>query len=103
MRVRIPRRRSRTLVTRRARILPSAHDQPDNAARLRRLGAGDRLRPGANAASIARALDELMTDEVRERCRTLSERIAGHDSLEIAVDWLEELCSGSRTVVRSRA
>ena len=84
-------------------ILPSAHDQPDNAARIRRLGVGGKLRPGASAGSIARALDGLLTAEVRERCRTLSERLAGHDSLELAVRWLEELCSDSRTAVRSRA
>jgi len=73
-------------------VLPLAWDQPDNAARVRRLGAGSSL--GArqrSAARLAEALAELLKPEARARCRALSARFGDDDALERAAGWLEDL------------
>jgi rhamnosyltransferase subunit B len=44
-------------------VTPFAHDQFDNAARLRRLGVASALRPTAKVAKWVRALDRLTNDE----------------------------------------
>jgi rhamnosyltransferase subunit B len=75
-------------------VLPMAWDQPDNAARVRRLGAGSSL--GArqrSAARLAKALSELLKPEAQTRCRALSARFGDDDALERAAVWLEELHS----------
>lgn len=77
-------------------VMPMAHDQLDNAARLRRLGAGDCLPPtrfrgpavAARLASLARG------GEVRARCQELSRRIepgAGIRQAAVLVEQLAEL------------
>jgi len=73
-------------------VLPLAWDQPDNAARVRRLGAGSSL--GArhrSAARLAEALAEQLKPEAQARYRALSARIGDDDALERAGVWLEEL------------
>ena len=73
-------------------VLPLAWDQPDNAARVRRLGAGSSL--GArrrSAARLAEALVEQLKPEAQARCRALSARFGDEDALERAAVWLEEL------------
>jgi rhamnosyltransferase subunit B len=82
-------------------VLPLAHDQPDNAARLERLGVGAKLGPRQGGERVARALAALSRPEIRARCRELATRLVDHDSLAIASDWLEEL--SSRSAARSRA
>ena len=56
--------------------MPMSHDQPDNAARLRRLGVGLTLPPKQfRTPRIAAALDELLgSSEVLARCRGLADR-----------------------------
>jgi rhamnosyltransferase subunit B len=78
-------------------VLPLAWDQPDNAARVRRLGCGDRLAPGRRmSAPMARALARLMTPRVRDRCREIATRMAkDEDGLEIAANLVEGLAGGS--------
>ena len=72
-------------------ILPLAYDQPDNAARVKRLGVGAWLRPRrATGPAVARALAGLMTPGVRERCRVVAGQCA-QDGLEEACRRLEEL------------
>jgi UDP:flavonoid glycosyltransferase YjiC (YdhE family) len=73
-------------------VLPWAWDQPDNAARVRRLGAGSSLGPRQrSAARLAEALSELLKPEAQARCRALSARFGDDDALERAAIWLEEL------------
>ncbi len=73
-------------------ILPSAWDQPDNAARVKRLGAGDWLKPGQRSGShLAPALARLLAPEMRARCRYLAASFGPNDALETAARWLEEL------------
>ena len=73
-------------------VLPWAWDQPDNAARVRRLGAGSSLGPRyRSAARLAEALSELLKPEAQARCRALSARFGDDDALERAAVWLEEL------------
>lgn len=76
-------------------ILPLAWDQPDNAARVVRLGAGASLgRRQRTSGHIARALARLMTPEVRNRCRSVAKCAAEVNGLEVAADWAERLAEG---------
>jgi rhamnosyltransferase subunit B len=73
-------------------VLPLAWDQPDNAARVRRLGAGSGLGPRQrNAACLAAALAELLKPEARARCRVVAGNFGDGDPFELAAEWLEEL------------
>jgi UDP:flavonoid glycosyltransferase YjiC (YdhE family) len=77
--------------------VPLSNDQPDNAARIERLGAGLRLSPGQyRAAPVARKLQFLFdSDQVRSACRKLAACMAARNSLDHAcgliVDWAERL------------
>ncbi|HEX5502282.1 MAG TPA: nucleotide disphospho-sugar-binding domain-containing protein, partial [Thermomicrobiales bacterium] len=57
-------------------VMPMSHDQPDNAARLRRLGVGAALAPRRfTGRAVADALDGLLGSEaVLGRCRALAAR-----------------------------
>jgi UDP:flavonoid glycosyltransferase YjiC (YdhE family) len=71
-------------------VLPLAWDQPDNAARVRRLGVGAAL--GARRRSgrdLVRALAEVMAPAVRDRCREVAALAVRKDGLEVAADWVE--------------
>jgi UDP:flavonoid glycosyltransferase YjiC (YdhE family) len=82
-------------------VLPLAWDQPDNAARVTRLGVGAALpERRRGTGSVARALSRLMTPEVRERCRAVAARAAREDGLEVAADWVEQLFALSRNGTR---
>jgi UDP:flavonoid glycosyltransferase YjiC (YdhE family) len=75
-------------------VLPLAWDQPDNAARVKRLGVGFGL--GArqrSVADMARALSRLMNPAVRERCREVAMLAAREDGLEAAADEVETMIS----------
>jgi UDP:flavonoid glycosyltransferase YjiC (YdhE family) len=72
-------------------VLPLAWDQPDNAARVRRLGAGNSLPPKRRSAEdLANALSHLMTEAMRRRCRALAENSNERDGLDIAADMVEQ-------------
>jgi UDP:flavonoid glycosyltransferase YjiC (YdhE family) len=71
-------------------ILPMAWDQPDNADRVRRLGVGRALSPDRDAASLARALESVMTPDTVARCRAIARRFDPQDPLELAATWVEE-------------
>jgi UDP:flavonoid glycosyltransferase YjiC (YdhE family) len=72
-------------------ILPMAWDQPDNADRVVRLGAGVALSPDRNATVLARALERAVVDPDRgARCRQIAGRFGNQDSLERAATWVEE-------------
>lgn len=71
-------------------IAPLAHDQPDNAARVRALGAGDFLwsRDFRNPAA-ATALNRILTaPHIRERCAAIAEKFAAADPAARLVEAL---------------
>jgi rhamnosyltransferase subunit B len=73
-------------------VLPMAWDQPDNAARVERMGAGLALGSRRRTSGhVARALAELTAPHVRDRCRATASRARGADGLELAADWVEQL------------
>jgi UDP:flavonoid glycosyltransferase YjiC (YdhE family) len=74
-------------------VMPLAYDQPDNAARLGRLGVARSLPPRAfRAPAVARALDGLLRSaEVAGRCRDYAGRIRASRPLEEASRLIEEL------------
>ena len=74
-------------------LMPMAHDQHDNAVRLRRLGVGSSLRPRAfRAAGVARILDRLLTSpDIRSRCSDVASRLEGVDAIGETCDVLEQL------------
>lgn len=75
-------------------LMPMAHDQPDNARRLRRLGAGDFLPPRRfQAPEVARRLERLLADPaLRGRCGDLALRLRHEQTRDPAgkiLEWLE--------------
>lgn len=78
-------------------VIPFAHDQPDNARRLRRLGVGDYLLPqGYRAGRAGRRLGQLLDDpSVIERCRSRAVDVSTGQSFERACDLIEGALRGS--------
>jgi len=74
-------------------VVPHAHDQPDHALRVERLGLGRSLYPEKYRAGRAAAiLQELMESTViRQRCREYGAQIDSAAALEKACSWLELL------------
>jgi UDP:flavonoid glycosyltransferase YjiC (YdhE family) len=76
-------------------IVPLAWDQPDNAARVVRLGCGERL--GArqrSAGHMARALVRLRTTAIRDRCREVAARArTEQDGFDVAAGLIEAVAS----------
>jgi rhamnosyltransferase subunit B len=82
-------------------VLPLAWDQPDNAARITRLGVGVALRPRQRSSGhLAQALGRLMTQGVRERCRAVAALAAQRDGLEIAAEWVEQMAPSEPALLR---
>ena len=75
-------------------VMPLAHDQPDNADRLQRLGVGRELRPKRfNAKNVARELQALDTDDVRNACRAIADRFVCADPLTESCEIIEACVS----------
>ncbi len=76
-------------------IRPMAHDQFDNAARVRRLGLGTSLAPKRFTADrVAASLDALLADRaVADRCRALAPRLREGDPLGLACEQIEALAT----------
>lgn len=74
-------------------IMPLAHDQPDNAARVMKLGVGTSIHPSSyQAPQVARALRGMIDDpNVRLRARALADRIRCEDGRESACKAIEAL------------
>jgi UDP:flavonoid glycosyltransferase YjiC (YdhE family) len=74
-------------------VMPMSHDQPDNAARVERLGVGLSLAPRRfQGPAVAAALERLLhTPEVGARCRAVAERMAGCGAVEQTCLALEQL------------
>ncbi|MEZ5074816.1 MAG: glycosyltransferase [Solirubrobacterales bacterium] len=76
--------------------LPVGRDQPDTAARVVEGGAGLRLRPGASARSIARALRSLLDDRrFRVGAERLAAAIAADREHDLAVAEIEAVVGGA--------
>lgn len=79
-------------------VLPIAYDQFDNAARVKRLGAGDWLKRGKrDVGRVARALELLMRSEGRARGVAAVPDDAGANAFERASAWIEELAAAHGT------
>jgi UDP:flavonoid glycosyltransferase YjiC (YdhE family) len=73
-------------------VLPLAWDQPDNAARVVRLGVGLTLASRRRSSGhVSHALARLLAPDVGARCRAIASRAGGEDGLEPAARWVEEL------------
>ena len=74
-------------------VVPHAHDQPDHALRVERLGLGRSLYPEKYcAARAATILNELIeSTAIRRRCREYGAQIDGAAALERACLFLESL------------
>lgn len=72
-------------------ITPLAFDQPDNAARLRRLNIGDWLRPfWLTGRRAARKLDRLIhAPDVASACGAIAERVRAQDAIAETADAIE--------------
>ncbi|MFO0842388.1 MAG: glycosyltransferase [Gemmataceae bacterium] len=77
-------------------IMPLAHDQPDNAARVRRLGVGTSLPPQAfRGPAVAKALAGLTgSPAVAQRCREVADKLRGADPFGEACRAIEALVGG---------
>jgi UDP:flavonoid glycosyltransferase YjiC (YdhE family) len=83
-------------------ILPFAFDQPDNGERVKRLGAGDWLKPRKiTGPNVAAALARIMTPHVRARCRELALKIQQDDAIDNASRWIEELATRGARIQRA--
>ena len=74
-------------------VRPLAHDQPDNAERVRRLGAGDILRPNQyRTARVIACLGRLMEGPtVRESCQRLKRDLSASHALARTCELIEQL------------
>ena len=72
-------------------VLPTVHDQPDNAIRVKRLGVAAILRRRTySAGKVVRTLDHLLTSEaVRANCRLYAARLATGNPIEEACDAID--------------
>jgi rhamnosyltransferase subunit B len=72
-------------------IRPMAHDQPDTAARVEKLGIGASLSPKKfNPTSLAEKLETLITSQaVLDRCKAYAERIHPDQSLNDTCSIIE--------------
>ena len=76
-------------------VMPMSHDQPDNAARLTRLGVGRGIQPKRfRGPEVARQLSQLIErPEVKQRCQELAVRLDFQAGLEQTCLELEALAA----------
>ena len=87
-------------------VVPLAHDQFDNAARVTALGVGASLRADrVNAARLAGKLTQLTDNEaLTKRCAAVRARFDGSDPMRTVVERLEALAvEGSHVTEQARA
>jgi rhamnosyltransferase subunit B len=75
-------------------VMPMTFDQPDNAARIERLGAGLTLQPkDYRSDKIAALLDKLDTDpSYRLRAQELQRQLRGQNGLSQTCEVIEQTC-----------
>ena len=86
-------------------VTAMAHDQPDNAVRLKRLGLGDWMHASRlSPRRLTRVLRRVLGDAViAERCREVAAKLADDDALERACDELETLAKAETRETASSA
>jgi UDP:flavonoid glycosyltransferase YjiC (YdhE family) len=74
-------------------VMPMSHDQPDNAARLARLGVARVLAPRAfRGPAVARALGQLLSSAVvAGRCRSVAQRLQRANPVHETCEAIERL------------
>ncbi len=79
-------------------VMPLSFDQPDNAARLRRLGVGASLKPRRfTGARVARVLGDLLaSEEVARACAAAADRMRQGNPVQETCDAIEALAEGWR-------
>ena len=78
-------------------VVPYSHDQPDNAARVARLGAGRLLyRRSYSAGSATRELRRVLNDPAyAARAAEIGRRIQAEDGVGCACDAIERIGAGT--------
>ena len=73
-------------------IMAMAHDQPDKAYRVEKLGLGLSLSPRTfTVKNVSTALNQLLTDpSIQQACETHAKRISKPKSQEKLLHWIEE-------------
>ena len=72
-------------------VVPFAHDQPDNAIRVRGLGVGEMLRH-YQVKNVLQRLDEMLASAaIRENCGRRSRDLSAGSALERACELIEGL------------
>ncbi len=81
-------------------LMPMAYDQPDNAARLKRLGVAQSLSPKQfRGPAVARALDGLLSDPaVDQRCHQWAQQCDSTTALTMSCELLEGLLTRQESV-----
>jgi rhamnosyltransferase subunit B len=76
-------------------VVPLAHDQPDNAVRVRRLGVGDMMLPKHyRVKTVLDSLHGLLeSPAIAENCRRRAADLANNNTLERTCDLIEKLAS----------
>jgi len=74
-------------------VVPFAHDQFDNAERVKRLGCGIELSQSKyQPRLIAKTLEQLIGDPaISSQCQTIAQRMRQDDPVDTACDWIERL------------
>ncbi|MEL7078937.1 MAG: glycosyltransferase [Cyanobacteria bacterium J06582_2] len=75
-------------------IVPYSHDQPDNAARVKRLGTSRTVsRRRYSAELVARELKELMKIDYQTKAKKIANQLQAEDGVNIACDAIERQLS----------
>ena len=84
-------------------VIPMSHDQPDNARRLERLGAGLSLSPSRlRPERLAGGINALLADRhIQTRCNELSQRTDAHQARQSAATAIESL-RGNLKIMKQR-
>ena len=78
-------------------IVPYGWDQPDNAARIQRLGAGLHVPRCAYSVETATAALKTVLEDQRfsTRAKQVGDQVAAEDGLRLACDEIEAVLSGN--------
>lgn len=73
-------------------IMAMAHDQPDNAYRLQKLGIGLTLSPRTfTVENVIEALDQLLSNSsIQQACQNYATRITARPSPSDLIEWIEQ-------------
>ncbi|MBA3414198.1 MAG: glycosyltransferase family 1 protein [Chloroflexia bacterium] len=86
-------------------VVPFAHDQPDNAARMVRLGVGSRIeRNHYTVEAVVTALHDILGDPIRRRrARELGQRIRMEDGAAVAAAAIDRIIGSRGAMPASRS